>query len=597
MEKFGMFISLAEMEASALGTLHRGFKAEGPGRKEHAHFYRVPHPLQPSETYPHHISVLDVLHQESASGAFLFGHRSISGFPLSLVFKRCLQESFPFPADHALLVLERVLAAFEEYPWGFAHPGLVWMTFEGEVKCSPLPVARAFHDWKPAGLSPYLSPQVLGGKEWGQTDRVYAAGALFFELLTGISLPASRGSEDGINAVLTTPSAMEGPIPKNLQMILLKALAAKPEERYPTVGTMRAEIGELIYSGAYSPTTFNLAFFMHTLFRNEVEREEKQLKQEDALDLSPLFKTAGPPVRKPGAEAAPDAASPSGGKTKRSPLVYAALGAVALALLTGAYFLFSGKTEESPPLPLRASQPLAVQKQKALEKELQESQQALEDLRRTAAKQKEEMDKLLAARQEGQKTPEIQKAIEQKQKEARDLEDRLKQAEQVKKNLQEQKTLTEQPSPPAAKPDQPPPAGSDTSPGVPAPTAPEVTPAAKQAPAESAPKPSEEKPAAVREGDLVPLAEVDSAPVPTKKVTPVYPAMAKMRKVAGRVTVKVLLSETGKPLEITVVSVNPSSNYGFDKAAVDAIRQWEFQPARKGSVRVRTWFIIPIVFE
>ena len=95
----------------------------------------------------------------------------------------------------------------------------------------------------------------------------------------------------------------------------------------------------------------------------------------------------------------------------------------------------------------------------------------------------------------------------------------------------------------------------------------------------------------------MPMAEVDTAPVPIKKVAPLYPAIAKMRRVSGQVTVKILVSETGKPLEINVVSVNPPSNLGFDKAAVEAIRQWEFQPARKEGVRVKTWFIIPIPFE
>jgi len=605
MQKHGMFISVAEMEASVLGTLHRGFKAEGPGQRERAQFYRVPHGLHPAEAYPHHISMLDVLHQESAPGAFLFGHRYISGFPLSLVFKRCRQENFPIPLDHALLVLERVLAAFEEYPWGFPHPFLIWMTFDGEVKCSPLPLPQAFRDWKPGGLFPYLSPQVRGGRDWGQTDRVYAAGALFFELLTGIPLPDSQGVEAGINAVLTTPSAMEGPIPKNLQMILLMALSAKPEERYTTMGTMREQIGELIYSGAYSPTTFNLAFFMHTLFRNEVEREEKQLKQDDALDISPLFKPADFPA--PAADRQPGIAAPHsltvapGEKRKRSPLLYLAMGAGALSLLIGAMFMILGKAEESSALPLRAaSPPVAVRKQKELEKELQASQLALGELRKTAARQKEEMDRLIAARQEDRKSPEIQKAIEQKQMEAKALESRLKQAEQIKKDLQEQKTQTEPSQPPSGDDAKPDPAGSDSSAGASAPPPPpspeSVFPAALPTP-ETAPRAPEGKPAPVKEGDLVPMAEVDTAPVPIKKVAPLYPAIAKMRRVSGQVTVKILVSETGKPLEINVVSVNPPSNLGFDKAAVEAIRQWEFQPARKEGVRVKTWFIIPIPFE
>jgi TonB family protein len=43
---------------------------------------------------------------------------------------------------------------------------------------------------------------------------------------------------------------------------------------------MRKAIDTLLFSGDFTPTTFNLAFFMHSLFREDIERESRMLKEE-----------------------------------------------------------------------------------------------------------------------------------------------------------------------------------------------------------------------------------------------------------------------------------------------------------------------------
>ena len=43
---------------------------------------------------------------------------------------------------------------------------------------------------------------------------------------------------------------------------------------------MRKAIDTLLFSGDFTPTTFNLAFFMHSLFREDIEQESKVLKDE-----------------------------------------------------------------------------------------------------------------------------------------------------------------------------------------------------------------------------------------------------------------------------------------------------------------------------
>ena len=51
------------------------------------------------------------------------------------------------------------------------------------------------------------------------------------------------------------------------------SLAADPAARYADVREMRKAIDTLLFAGDFTPTTFNLAFFMHSLFRDDMERE------------------------------------------------------------------------------------------------------------------------------------------------------------------------------------------------------------------------------------------------------------------------------------------------------------------------------------
>lgn len=63
-------------------------------------------------------------------------------------------------------------------------------------------------------------------------------------------------------------------------------------------------------------------------------------------------------------------------------------------------------------------------------------------------------------------------------------------------------------------------------------------------------------------------------PVKIKDVTPVYPAVARAARVQGEVVIEVTVGEDGKVADARVVKSIPL----LDQAALDAVRQWEYQP-------------------
>ena len=66
-----------------------------------------------------------------------------------------------------------------------------------------------------------------------------------------------------------------------------------------------------------------------------------------------------------------------------------------------------------------------------------------------------------------------------------------------------------------------------------------------------------------------------TSPQALHKVNPAYPPDAKAAKIQGTVILRVVISATGAPDEVTVQeSVDPS----LDAAAVEAVRQCTFSP-------------------
>lgn len=77
---------------------------------------------------------------------------------------------------------------------------------------------------------------------------------------------------------------------------------------------------------------------------------------------------------------------------------------------------------------------------------------------------------------------------------------------------------------------------------------------------------------------------------------PPYPPQALQRRLTGMVTLRILVDETGKPLD---VSVETSSGVRLldDAAMKFVLRRWHFVPATKDGRAIRAYALVPISFE
>jgi protein TonB len=87
--------------------------------------------------------------------------------------------------------------------------------------------------------------------------------------------------------------------------------------------------------------------------------------------------------------------------------------------------------------------------------------------------------------------------------------------------------------------------------------------------------------------DVFDLSQLDKPPTPTMQIQPAYPAEMQRQKIEGTVVLVLVLDEKGRVKE---VKVERSSHPAFERSALDAARQWMFEPAMKDgkAVRART---------
>lgn len=90
------------------------------------------------------------------------------------------------------------------------------------------------------------------------------------------------------------------------------------------------------------------------------------------------------------------------------------------------------------------------------------------------------------------------------------------------------------------------------------------------------------------------LAEIDQKPRPIFQSAPVFPPQMAGKKVEGMVTVLFVVDATGK---VSSPRVEKSTHPAFERPAVDAVKQWKFEPAVRGGKRVACKVRAPIRFQ
>ncbi len=556
------------------------------------------------------------------AGGYFIAMEHVEGRDLRTILDSARELSTPLPVPLAIYIASKVAAALD-----YAHrrrdadgrdlhivhrdvsPQNILISYEGDIKLCDFGIAKAASKVSQTesgalkGKIQYMSPEQAWGKPIDRRSDLFSLGAVLYEMLTEQKL--FRGDSDLTvlekvrAAAASPPSAANSEVPKSLDVIVLKALAREPEDRYANASDLLRDLEQVLYSYTPAPGSADLAIFLHRMQSEEAAvaeakaREAARAVPEAEIEQKPKRAKAAPVARRTGtvtkvptAETpAPPAAAPSRpareSKPSTSPGVFGsyvaregeaesksrttivvAIVVIALAIGGGWYWM---TTRKSSPRPVPAAPPTAPPPTAIPAAVVPTAAPPALDPKKV----EEEVQRQIA-----QKKKEMQKAQEAQRKQTAAAPAAAGEAVSAPEPTAAPAAPTEMPTAVAVEP-----TAEPTEPPAPPPTP-------VPAPVRAAPVPTAES--ELKRGDLVGPGAGVVEPMLLSKLSVQYPEIARQQRVSGRVVVLVLVDEEGNVAEAKLQQ-GVSAKGGINEAVVDAVRHARYRPASKNGIPVKMW--------
>lgn len=643
-EQFGPFVLFKKLESDALGDLWRAARIDGSSlgplvalrrltggsRESLASSAHAARHVAASLSGPSFVrdQVIDTI-----DGVPYIAYDYAGGRSLRHVVDRARggtgNTPNPIPLDQAIAIAEKVAlslattgelrAGGERLLHGGLIPQFVWISDDGEIRVAGQQlgaglIASLRNGAVAADIGRYFAPEYQALGVASKSTEVFSLGAMLYLLVTGAEPPDAANSSAFALAVRAGKTPGGAAVPEDIRAVLEKSLTLDPAARYASVGDMKAALSALANSGRYSATTFNLAFYLSNLLKKEFESEALERERESKVNVLPYVEALQAPKEVPVAAApvpvavhAEVAAAPVARRKSKVPVAVAAAGAL-IAIAGGAWVtLGSRKPAPQPakvqlasavapvvpaPAPIAVPEPIVASAtpevtttvpETATSAEVDEAarKKAFEDA--VKKKLQEELLKLQAEytrqlqQQQSRNAPVLGVSNPQPAPVRQEnVEERTVSAAEL--DQQRRETTSRADAAPAVVPQQV--VQTQTQP----PTQTVAPAVSTQAPS---PAPAVVQAVAVREGDVVDLSAVDTQPRMTREPRPVYPAIAARQRIVATILTSILVSETGEVIDVKVLRGEP--RFGFNEAAVRALRGARYSPAVKDGKRVKTW--------
>jgi beta-lactam-binding protein with PASTA domain len=219
-------------------------------------------------SHPNIVSIYD--RGEAAEGAYYIAMEYLDGRSL----KELIVSRGPAPIPIAIDYARQILAALRfAHRHGVIHrdikPHNILVDLEGRVKVTDFGIARAEQAGAAAqqmteagsiiGTAQYLSPEQARGTRVDKTSDLYSLGIVLYELLTG-TVPFSGETPVEIamkhlSAIPDPPSELRHEVPHALDMVVLRALAKDPRDRYQSAEEMDADLERVARGSSVSRET------------------------------------------------------------------------------------------------------------------------------------------------------------------------------------------------------------------------------------------------------------------------------------------------------------------------------------------------------
>jgi TonB family protein len=560
-----------------------------------------------------HNNIIHIYDLGKIGSSYYIAMEYIDGYDLKTILRRGEERDHPMGVELALFVTSKIAQAldyahrkkdFDEREMGLVHrdvsPQNVLISQEGDIKLCDFGIAKAAskasHTQAGAlkGKLQYMSPEQAWGRTIDRRSDIFALATVLFEMLTNRKLFSGDNElsilEQVREARVTAPSQYNDEVTPQIDAVVVKALQKDPANRYQTAGEMARDIDAILYSFRPTPTSADLAIYMHRISAAEPVTHIS----EPMPAIAPVPVPAPAPQVSAAASSAAATAEGSGRHiagaaeatvaepweqphpAKKSAAPFVAIAAVVvIGIIVAVWAMTRKKDTAAPPQTASTSTTSTVATATA----------PLTATTTAAPTSTAPVVDANAVDQEVARRLAAERA-------------RLEAAARTQQTPATTTTAAARPAPTPA-PVPPPPVTQTVAETRPAPTPAPVVEQPTPQPAAPTPAPVQETPArrTFREGELAPAGTAGLvSPRITRMGTVPYPAVARMQRVEGTVLANVLVSETGQVLQVQILR-GINRPVGLNEAAEQTMRRSSFAPGTVDGVRVRAWLTVPVQFK
>ena len=255
-------------------------------------------------SHPNIVQIFDV---GEVDGTYFIAMEHVHGEDLrSIVRQMKKKEVVEFPIEHALSIVLGMCAGL-----AYAHdkrdldgtalnivhrdvsPQNIVVTFTGDVKIvdfgiakSDSPAGRGEEQSRSGNLKgkvPYMSPEQARGEAIDWRSDIFAAGVMLFELTTGKRLFKGTSEYETLKLICDReyplPSHASPGYPRELEPIVMRALAKDRAQRWQSAREMQGALEEFVRQERLAVSTIALSKFMQGLFEDKLASQKEALLQ------------------------------------------------------------------------------------------------------------------------------------------------------------------------------------------------------------------------------------------------------------------------------------------------------------------------------